>query len=111
MQNEINFEEITLRLKVSSRGGGIEIDLTTLGFKGQKMTAYQNYLGGGLLGSINSDNTIKAYGESITEAKQKKLDKIEEQLMRYFHSLTNPGEDEWESMDFDRLQSMPSSAY
>ncbi len=111
MQNEINFEEITLRLKVSSRGGGIEIDLTTLGFKGEKMTAYQNYLGGGLLGSINSDNTIKAYGKSITEAKQRKLDKIEEQLMRYFYSLTNPDESEFESMDFDTLQSMPSSAY
>ena len=43
MKKEINFEGITLRLEVSHRGGGIEIDLTTLGFKGEKMSAYQNY--------------------------------------------------------------------
>lgn len=30
----IDFEEITLRQQISSRGGGIEIDLSTLGFPG-----------------------------------------------------------------------------
>ena len=40
---QINFEEITLRLEVSSRGGGVEIDLSTLGFKNERMAAYQNY--------------------------------------------------------------------
>ena len=44
MAKEINFEEVTLRLQVSSRGGGIEIDLTRFGFKNEKMSAYQNYL-------------------------------------------------------------------
>ena len=46
-----------IREKLSSRGGGIEIDLTPFGFDGERMTAYQNYLGGGMLGSIN--NAIK----------------------------------------------------
>lgn len=41
---EINFEEITLRLDASSRGGGIEISLESLGYPGEKMSAYQNYL-------------------------------------------------------------------
>ena len=41
---KINFAEITLRQEISSRGGGIEIDLTTLGFKDEKMSVYQNYL-------------------------------------------------------------------
>ena len=46
---KINFEKITLRSKISSRGGGIEISLNSLGFRDMKMSAYQNYLGGGLL--------------------------------------------------------------
>ena len=48
-----------LRERLSSRGGGVEIDLTYLGYKGEKMTAYQNYLGGGMLGAIGNDCTIE----------------------------------------------------
>jgi hypothetical protein len=32
----IDFEAITTRSNISHRGGGIEIDLTSLGFKGEK---------------------------------------------------------------------------
>ncbi len=48
-----------LREQYSQRGGGIEIDLTPYGFDGEKMTAYQNYLGGGMLGQVANDCTIK----------------------------------------------------
>ena len=48
-----------LREQLSSRGGGVEIDLTYFGYEGEKMTAYQNYLGGGMLGRIENDCTIK----------------------------------------------------
>ena len=48
-----------LRQQVSTRGGGVEIDLTPFGYKYMKMTAYQNYLGGGMLGSINNDCTLR----------------------------------------------------
>lgn len=48
-----------LREKYSSRGGGVEIDLTYFGYNNEKMTAYQNYLGGGMLGGIANDCTIK----------------------------------------------------
>jgi hypothetical protein len=54
----IDFESITIRSRISTRGGGIEIDLTTLGYPGERMTAYQNYLGGGMLGRVCSDCTI-----------------------------------------------------
>lgn len=47
-----------LREQLSSRGGGVEIDLTYFGYEGEMMTAYQNYLGGGLLGGISNDCTI-----------------------------------------------------
>jgi hypothetical protein len=101
---EIDFEAITLRCDYSSRGGGIEISLDTLGFKGMRMTAYQNYLGGGLLGSIASDCTIRDWEE------HDKLKRIADQLRKYFHSLTNP-DSEWEGMSYEQNQRMPASAY
>jgi hypothetical protein len=107
---QIDFEKITLRSQITSRGGGIEISLDTLGFKGEKMTSYQNYLGGGLLGRVCSDNTINAYRKPCTDKQQVKLDKIAEQLKQYYHSLTNP-DSEWESQSYEQNQNMPTSAY
>jgi hypothetical protein len=107
----INFEDITLRLQVSSRGGGIEIDLSSLGFPGEKMAAYQNYLGGGMLGAVCVNDTIRRQTGTTSERKAKKLDAIGEQLKRYYHSLTNPDEDEWESVSYEQNQNMPVSAY
>ena len=52
-------EQAVIREKYSSRGGGIEVDLTGYGYDGEKMTAYQNYLGGGMLGGVANDCTIK----------------------------------------------------
>lgn len=108
MKKQINFKEITIREKLSSRGGGIEISLDTLGFRGEKMSAYQNYLGGGMLGSIQSDNTINAYGRKITDKQQEKLNNISEQLKKYFYSLMIDDTDEAE---YEFIQSLPSSAY
>jgi len=46
-------KENTLRCEVSYRGGGIEIDAEEfLGIDGARVSVYQNYLGGGLLGSV-----------------------------------------------------------
>ena len=101
----IDFEPITLRLQASHRGGGIEIDLSSLGYPGEKMTAYQNYLGGGMLGSINNDSTIREFRDDP------KLVEIADQLARYFHNITNHEDDEWESASFEENQKRPSSAY
>jgi len=102
---KINFKEVTLREKISSRGGGIEIDLSTLGFKGAKMTAYQNYLGGGMLGRVVNDCTISDWESNS------KLEKIAEQLRKYFFTLTNPEEGSWEHVSFEQNQNMSVSAY
>lgn len=99
------FERNTLRVQLSTRGGGIEIDLTAYGFSGHKMTAYQNYLGGGMLGRVASDCTIRDFRE------HDKLSRIAERLRMYFHMLTNPEEDEWEHTSYEQNQSMPVSAY
>ena len=110
MAKQIEFSEVTLREQITSRGGGIEIDLTRFGFKGEKMAVYQNYLGGGLLGKIESNDTIRAYDKPCTEKQAAKLDKIAERLKKYFHSITNP-DTEWEGQSYIQNQRMPVSAY
>jgi len=100
-----NFEEITLRVNASHRGGGIEIDLTSLGYPEEKMTAYQNYLGGGMLGRIENNCTIEDFREDEI------LVDIADQLAKYFHSLTNHEDDEWETATFEENQRRPNSAY
>ena len=112
MAKQINLSEVVLRQELSSRGGGVEIDLTRFGFKGQKMSAYQNYLGGGMLGRICANDTIRTQSfYELTDKQEKKLDKIAERLKQYFHDLTNPSEDEWESQSYEQNQKLPSSAY
>jgi hypothetical protein len=111
MKKQINFEEITLRVQLSSRGGGIEISLDTLGFRGERMAAYQNYLGGGILGAVCVNNTIEAYGKPCTDKQKQKLERIGEQLKMHFHELTNPDEDEWEHVTYEQNQKLPESAY
>jgi len=101
MQQEFNI----IREQLSSRGGGIEISLDNFGYEGEKMTAYQNYLGGGMLGRIGSDCTIEDWRDD------EKLLNISEKLKQHFHSLTNPEESEWESATFEEIQKRPLSAY
>ena len=110
MAKAINFSKITLRKEVSERGGGIEIDLSTLGFEGEKMSAYQNYLGGGMLGKVCANDTIRAFQRPCTDKQHAKLDKIAERLKKYFHSLTNP-DTEFEGQSYGENQEMPISAY
>jgi hypothetical protein len=108
--NTMNFEEKIIRENITSRGGGIEIDLSEFGFEGEKMTAYQNYLGGGLLGKINSDNTIFAFDKPCSQEDKEKLLEISENLKKYLHSRTNP-DSEWEGQSYEQNQKMPYSAY
>ena len=110
MAKAIQISEVTLRQEISSRGGGIEIDLTRFGFKGQKMSAYQNYLGGGMLGRICTNDTVRAYNLPCTDKQHTKLDKIAERLKKHFHELTNPNT-EWESTTYEQNQKMSVSAY
>ena len=51
-------EQSIIRKEVGPRGGGIEIDLKKWGYPNGKMTAYQNYLGGGLLGRVDGDCNV-----------------------------------------------------
>lgn len=102
---DFNIENSTMRCQASHRGGGIEISLDKLGYENEKMTAYQNYLGGGMLGSIGNDCTIREWREDET------LVAMADKLARYFHGLTNHEDDEWESATFEENQKRPHSAY
>ncbi len=95
-----------LRVQAHSRGGGIEISLDFVGkkYSGYKMTAYQNYLGGGMLGRICNSCNMKDWEDD------KKLDGIAENLRKYFHSLTNP-EGTFEAVSYEQNQNMPVSGY
>ena len=103
-------EQATIRSEVSHRGGGIEIDLSDFGYPGEKMTAYQNYLGGGILGRVASDCTINDWTDDD------KLEEISEELKKYYFSLTNPpaeidGEKVWEHMTYEQNQRMRVSGF
>lgn len=89
-------EDATLRLKLSSRGGGIEISLTAFGFPGERMTAYQNYLGGGILGAVGPDCTLL---HKNVRYNAERLERVSEMLKQYFFDLTNP-EDEWSRQSY-----------
>ena len=108
MAKKINFEDVKISCAINERGGGMVIDLTRYGFKGHKMAAYQNYLGGGLLGKVCSNDTLK--DRVLSEKRAAKLERIREDLKRYFHSLTNP-ESEWEHTSYEENQNMPVSGY
>lgn len=105
----------TVRCDASGRGGGIEIDLTDLLKINQEndegdylMTAYQNYLGGGMLGSIQNSYAFSV--SALSQRRQKQVQAMTDALNRYFHDLTNH-EDEWEGTSYERGQLRPQSAY
>lgn len=83
-----------IRQKITTRGGGVEIDLTPLGFDGHRMSAYQNYLGGGMLGSIQVNDTIRSQVSNVRlqlefSNRFKDLDEIAERLREFYSDLAD----------------------
>lgn len=98
----------TLRCEASHRGGGIEIDASEyVGINGAKISAYQNYLGGGMLGSVLGSRNFTT-GD---KRKAARADKLHEALKRYYHALTVHDDNEWENCSFEQGQHRPASAY
>ena len=103
--SRFSIETHTTRLEASHRGGGIEIALDSLGIEGGRMSAYQNYLGGGMLGSIANDCNVEDWKQN------KGLVDLANRLARHFHEITRHSDDEWEDCDFEANQSRSASAY
>ena len=93
-----------IRSKITQRGGGIEIKLDNFGYIGEKMTAYQNYLGGGILGKVCNDCTIKNW------TNDGKLCEIAEELKKILFYETNP-DDAWGRQTYEQNQKYSESAY
>lgn len=66
------------REEYSYRGGGCELDLTEYGYEDEFLSAYQNYLGGGMRGSIGNSCTVEDWQADET------LVKLAEQLREYY---------------------------
>lgn len=81
-------ENIT-REDFSSRGGGVELDLTAFGYEDEFLSAYQNYLGGGMLGSIGNSCTVEDW------QMDEKLVRLAEKLRDYYQECM----DELEYLD------------
>ena len=90
-----------IRQKITTRGGGVEIDLTPQGFDGHKMSAYQNYLGGGMLGGIAVNDTIRSQASNVRlqlefSNRFKELDEIGERLREFYSDLAGINLEEYE---------------
>ena len=96
-----------IRQEVSPRGGGVEIRLDDWGYPEAKMTAYQNYLGGGMLGKVCSDCTILDYKDI------ERLNGLSEELKKFYLELSNSFyyDDEWASVSYEQNQLRNVSAY
>lgn len=74
----MNIAENITRDKFSYRGGGIELDLTVYNYEDKLLSAYQNFLGGGMLGSIGNSCTVEDWHMD------EKLVRLAERLSEYY---------------------------
>lgn len=74
----MNIEDHIIREEYSHRGGGCELDLNEFGYENEFLSAYQNYLGDGMLGSIGNSCTVEDWH------KDEKLVKLAERLRDYY---------------------------
>lgn len=100
-----------IRIDASRRGGGVEVDVSALfpEHENPRVTAYQNYLGGGMLGRIMNDANFEP-----TENERELFDAVLDATARYFHEVTNAEAedyDEWAAGTFDEVQSRPTSGF
>lgn len=105
---------------ISYRGGSMKIDVSDLFDTGEEpaiMGAYQNYLGGGIAGSIQTGRMFDISGFSEEDFAIYK--ELAEACQKWFYNQNNGGGDDYmqeeitgsEAGGFERLQKMPASGY
>ena len=94
----MNIAENITREDFSYRGGGVELDLTASGYEDEFLSAYQNYLGGGMLGSIGNSCTVEDW------QMDEKLVRLAERLSEYYQERMEELEyiDEYNEMTIGR---------
>lgn len=105
---------------ISYRGGSLKVDVSELFETGDEqaiMGAYQNYLGGGIAGSIQTGRAFDISGFSKADMATYEL--MAEACKRYFYDANNGGGDEYmqenvtghEAGGYEATQKLPASAY
>ena len=99
----MNIAENITREDFSCRGGGVELDLTVFGYEDEFLSAYQNYLGGGMLGSVGNSCTVEDW------QMDEKLVRLAERLSEYYLERMEELEyiDEYNEMTIGRPVSYP----
>lgn len=115
---EFDIEKHVINSDVSYRGGSLRVDVSDLfgeqaEANGEQaiMGAYQNYLGGGIAGSIQG---ASMFNPACLNARDRKAFEIlTERIKKYFYSLNNGGGDDYmqENANYERTQSMPVHGY
>lgn len=111
-------EAHTVNADISYRGGSLKVDVSELFNTGDEpaiMGAYQNYLGGGIAGAIQTGRQFDISGFSKKDLKVYEI--MAEACKRYFYDLNNGGGDDYMqenvtgggSKGYKKLQKMPAS--
>jgi hypothetical protein len=99
----MNLQDNITREQLSARGGGVELDLTAFGYEDEYLSAYQNYLGGGLLGGVANSCTVEGWEYDD------KLVRLAERLRDYYQERMEELEyiDEYNEVTIGRPVSYP----
>lgn len=74
----MKLQENITREEISHRGGGVELELTAYGYEDEYLSAYQNYLGGGMRGAVANSCTIEDW------QMDDRLVRLAEELREYY---------------------------
>lgn len=107
-------EEHTTELDYTRRGGNLKVNASSLFpyIENATVGAYQNYLGGDMLGAVIG---VAMFTPNELKRKDKKVFKeLLEACKKYFHEVTNEvatDYDEWSTSSYEQNQNRPKSAY
>ena len=74
----MSIQENITREEINYRGGGVELELTEYGYEDEYLSAYQNYLGGGMRGAVANSCTIEDWEMDA------KLVRLADELREYY---------------------------
>lgn len=99
----MSIEENITREDFGTRGGSVELDLTAFGYEDEFLSAYQKYLGGGMLGSVGNSCTVEDW------RMDEKLFRLAERLSEYYRERMEESEyiDEYNEITSGRPVSYP----
>ena len=99
----MNIQDCITREEFSHRGGGVELESTDFGYEDEYLSAYQNYLGGGMRGAVANSCTVENWQDDP------KLFELARQFREYFWERMNDYEylDEYNEITDGRPVSYP----